>query len=188
MRVLETIAATGQRSWSLLFVGLLTVITAVQGNETVDQRSIKAAFLYNFARYIEWPSTAFASPHSPLTICIVGNDPFGPAINEITDKIVNSRALEISNHKSLPSKNCHILYIANATDAENIKLPMPPPINTLTVSDIPNFAEQGGNIEIVQLRERIRFRINRTSAIQANLVVNARLLNLALEVLERGSE
>src|SRR5438045_7114252 len=77
---------------------------------------IKAGFIYNFARLVEWPATAFAQPDSPIVIGIWGTDPFGPVIDQVLDgKRVNGRGFVVKRLKSLNDlKDCHILFVSSS--------------------------------------------------------------------------
>lgn len=146
-----------------------------------DEYAVKAAYLYNFAKYVEWPPGAFASAQAPLLICIAGNDPFGDALESLSGKMIESHPVEV---RRLPATTnldrCHIVFVSRAEQGQIkavlAKLALRP---TLTVSDISDFARMGGMIGLVEADQRIRFDINLTVARQVNLKLSSHLLKLA---------
>lgn len=146
-----------------------------------DEYAVKAAYLYNFAKFAEWPPGAFAGPDAPLSICIAGDSPFGDALTSLSGKIVQSHPVEA---RHLPTatglEKCHIVFVGRAEQgrfkamlAKLARLPI------LTVSDIGDFARAGGMIGLVETDQRIRFDINLTAVRQANLKLSSQLLKLA---------
>ncbi|MCU0596703.1 MAG: YfiR family protein [Desulfobacterota bacterium] len=143
--------------------------------------SIKAAFLYNFAKFAEWPSSAFNHFSDPLVICVLGADPFGNALGELEGEPVGGRIIEVQRARTIEELGrCHILFISNTltADARGIcralsKRPI------LTVSDIERFAQLGGMIGLTIVDKRIRFDINLRAAEHAGLKLNPQLLRLA---------
>ena len=146
-----------------------------------DEYAVKAAYLYNFAKFVEWPASAFASADAPLSICIAGDNPFGGALDALSGKMVESRPVAV---RHLPAttglEKCHIVYIGRAEQgrfkavlAKLARLPV------LTVGDVANFAQEGGMIGLVEAEQRIRFNINLAATRQANLKLSSQLLKLA---------
>jgi hypothetical protein len=143
---------------------------------------VKAAFLYNFARYVEWPSGGDASSEDPFVIVILGEDPFGTAIDEtLRGKTLGERAVVIRRAAQADDiGGCDILFIG---DSEHRDLPRILDLfegtPTLTVADMEEFAERGGVIRFRMEGARIRLDINRTAAQRAGLRVSSELLKLA---------
>jgi YfiR/HmsC-like len=166
----------------VLFVG-----GARAQSPTAGEYQVKAAFLYNFAKFVEWPSSSFSDTSTPLRICIFGQDPFGQELRDIAnEKIVNGRKLLVSQVADLQTaKACHILFIASSEKAqlkqvlENLR-----GTGVLTVGDTKGFVDQGGMINFVLENERVRFEVNRKAADQAGLKVSSKLLNVAKSVIE----
>jgi YfiR/HmsC-like len=166
----------------VLFVG-----GARAQSPTAGEYQVKAAFLYNFAKFVEWPSSSFSDAGTPLRICIFGQDPFGQELRDIAnEKIVNGRKLLVSQVADLQTaKACHILFIASSEKAqlkqvlENLR-----GTGVLTVGDTKGFVDQGGMINFVLENERVRFEVNRKAADQAGLKVSSKLLNVAKSVIE----
>lgn len=154
---------------------------------TASEYQVKAAFLYNFAKFVEWPSSSFSDASTPLRICIFGQDPFGQELQNIAnEKIVNGRKLSVSQVADLQTaKACQILFIASSEKAQLKQvLESLRGSGALTVGDIKGFVEAGGMINFVLENQRVRFEVNRKAAEQAGLKVSSKLLNIAKSVIE----
>jgi len=143
---------------------------------------LKAAFLFNFAKFVEWPPAAFATPTSPIIIGVLGDNPFGDDLERtIRGKTLNARRLEIKEFRSAPqATNCHILFISTS---EKKRLPEIfeglRGTSVLTVGETDRFTETGGMINFVPEGNKIRFQINEIAARSAGLKISSKLLNLA---------
>jgi hypothetical protein len=146
---------------------------------------IKAGFIYNFAKLVEWPSAAFPQPDSPIVIGILGDDPFGATLDRIvTDKKINGRGFAVKRlkwGKDLKDlKDCNILFISSS-EKEHLDsvvdamkwLPI------LTIGDAPGFARRGGIINFTLEDNKVRFEVNVEAAKHADLTISSRLLTLA---------
>src|SRR5688500_8195944 len=98
----------------LSFVLLAGIAIGQDSQSSSYEYKVKAAFLFNFAKFVEWPSNAFASADSPMVIGILGNNPFGDTLkNEIQDRTINERRVEIKEMRSLTEvTNCQVLFIS----------------------------------------------------------------------------
>jgi hypothetical protein len=146
---------------------------------------IKAGFIYNFAKLVEWPATAFPQPDSPIVIGILGNDPFGATLDRIVaDKKIDGRGFAVKRVKWSKDfkdlKDCNILFVSLSEKeridsvVEAIKgLPI------LTIGDAPDFAKRGGIINFTLEDNKIRFEVNVEAAKHADLTISSRLLSLA---------
>ena len=146
---------------------------------------IKAGFIYNFAKFVEWPANAFAQPDSPIVIGVLGTDPFGNTLDRIVeDKKVGTRGFVVRRYKWNKDlkelKECKILFVSASERAhideivDSVKgLPI------LTVGETPGFAERGGVIRFTLEDNRVRFEVNVEAAHQADLNISSRLLTLA---------
>lgn len=146
---------------------------------------VKAVFLYNFAKFVEWPAEAFSTADAPLVLGILGPDPVGTAaMQSLADKKVNGRPLEVRLLSSIEgAKGCHILFISAAEQSRLARLlDSLRGSSILTVSDIKRFAEQGGSIGLTTVEQKIRFEINVEAAREAGLVVSSQLLTLATAI------
>lgn len=167
----------------LLLAVLLS--TAAQAQSATEYQ-VKAAFLFNFARFVEWPADAFSSADSALQICVLGQDPFGRDFEQvIVDKTVNGHRIEIAHPDGVPqARACQILFVAVSE-----KAPFPSILHglkgasVLIVGDTPGFAALGGAINFVIDDGRVRFEINLKAAQLAHLKLSARLLTVAKVVL-----
>lgn len=173
-----------QRGWRVAAAGLLFGGLSLGGNAWAgefDEYAVKAAYLYNFAKYVEWPSEAFAGADAPLWICVAGDNPFGGALDTLSGKMVESRPVAVRHIPAATGlEKCHIVYIGRSEQgrfkAVLTKLARLP---ILTVGDIADFAQEGGMIGLVEAEQRIRFNINLAAARQANLKLSSQLLKLA---------
>jgi hypothetical protein len=146
---------------------------------------IKAGFIYNFAKFVEWPSTAFAQPDSPIVIGILGTDPFGNLIDQIVEnKKIGARGFVVRRLKRGTDlkdlRECKILFVGDSERAhidELLQIVKTLPI--LTVGETPGFAQRGGVIRFVLEDNRVRFEVNVDAAHQADLTISSRLLTLA---------
>lgn len=144
---------------------------------------IKAAFLFNFARFIQWPTNAFAQSNAPLVIGVLGENPFHNDLAQtLRNKAVDDHPLVIKEFSSpTEATNCHILFISAA---EKTRLPKILNVlkgsSVLTVSEMDQFTESGGMINFVPQGTKIRFQINNEAASGAGLKISSKLLALAL--------
>jgi hypothetical protein len=149
--------------------------------ESVSEYAVKAAYLYNFAKFVEWPLQAFKTATSPLILCIVGKDPFGDALDAVVNKTVRERTLVVQRLPRVEKNTgCHILFLSNSESnhlAQVLRGLENAPV--LTVSDIQGFAEAGGMIGLINVEQHIRFEINISSVQKANLKISSQLLKLA---------
>jgi len=149
--------------------------------ETSKEKEVKAAFLFNFAQFVEWPGAAFSDAHAPLIIGLLGDDPFGGTLDAtVQGETVNGRPLLVQRYRRVEEiKTCHILFIS---DSEKARLPRifatlkGRPI--LTAGDSEGFARSGGMIRFIT-EKRVRFRINREAAAAAGLTISSKMLRAA---------
>jgi YfiR/HmsC-like len=144
---------------------------------------VKAAFLMNFTKFVEWPPSAFANAESPIAICIIGNDPFGHVLDDIVQgETVNRRRLTVRRIDEPPApKTCQVLFIA-ASFKERHKLLTGLTPGVLTVSEGESFSSDGGMIAFVIDDRRVRFIINLAAAERAGLKLSSKLLAVAKAV------
>src|ERR1041385_8021065 len=111
--------------------------------------SLKAAYLFNFTQFIEWPSNRFASAEAPIVIGVLGEDPFGAVLDQaVKGKTLGARPFEIRRFKQVADvRGCHVLFVC-ASEAKRVAeiLASSDKEGALTVSDLDRFAEQGGTI------------------------------------------
>lgn len=162
---------------------VLFVATALPSDAVASERhdQIKAAFIYNFARFTEWPSDSFDSPSSSVRLCFRSSHPLSRALDTIDRKMVGDRSIELIRlHDGAVEAACHISLLSEADTAQSI----PAARGLLTVGDAPHFAENGGVIELIQVGRQIRFQINSTAIDRAHLRMSSKLLRLATDVIQ----
>lgn len=143
--------------------------------------AVKAAYLAKFPFYVEWPPTAFAAPTSPLVLCVVGDDPFGSALDEaVAGQQVQGRAIAVRRLKAAArDSGCHVAYVGADSRAEALRGGA-----VLVVSDAPN---GGGIINFVLRDNKVRFTVDDEAAFQNGLAISSKLLSVALSVRARGA-
>jgi hypothetical protein len=144
---------------------------------------VKAAFLLNFTKFVEWPPAAFADEHSPLAICILGEDPFGDTLNEIVKgEAVNGHEIVVSRVGRAPApKACQVLFVTRAEkDVRKMLGELGPGV--LTVGEGERFLQDGGVLAFVIENRRVRFDIDQRAAAKGMLNISSRLMNVARSV------
>ena len=182
------LTALGRRISAILFSLLVAIGLVATNTPQVPAASafpkeyqVKAAFLYNFAKFIQWPDSAFADAHTPICIGTIGHDPFGEALDGIAAKTVQGRALEIRRFRSVQEITfCHIVFIS-PSERERLAplLAILQERSMLTVSKIQHFAQVGGMVNFVVEGHKIGLEINPLSAEHAGLKISSKLLQLA---------
>jgi hypothetical protein len=165
-----------------LLLALLLSLASIAYAQAAAEYEVKAAFLYNFARFVEWPSSSFPNAASQFRICILGQDPFGSALQEITrDKWVNSHPFNIEDINSLQeARACQILFVSSSEQKKTQQiLAGLRGSSVLTVGDNQGFAERGGMIDFILEDDRVHFEVNVKAAEQAGLKISSKLLGVA---------
>jgi hypothetical protein len=146
---------------------------------------VEAAFLLNFTRFVEWPSAAFASDKSPITICILGPDPFGRELDRMLEgEAVNARKIVAERVQRIPGPQvCQVLFLSEEARGAAELLPGVTP-GVLTVGEGDGFLRDSGMIAFVLDNRRVRFDINEAAAKRAGLRMSAKLLSVARSVAE----
>jgi hypothetical protein len=173
-----------QRTWGIL-LGLVLLGFAFEARATSVSKEyqLKAAFLYNFTKFVEWPPEQFANETSPIVIAVLGANPFG---NEITD-LVKNRSVKgrpiivrfIDSASEIPG--AHIVFVSAGAESR-----LPEPFlgqpGVLTVGETSEFAARGGIIRFTLIGEKVRFEINQTSSEKAGIKLSGQLLKLATAI------
>jgi len=146
---------------------------------------VKAAYLYNFGRFVEWPSRT-SMPQAPsFNICVVGQDHFGAALNNtLADETIAGKTVAVKRIQAAQeATNCQILFISGSEENQLKQiLTVLKGSSVLTVSDMPQFSRQGGMVQFILDGSRVRFEINLASAERAGLILSSELLKLAVNV------
>lgn len=171
-----------------LFCLLRAFAVFSQSADSPVEYQVKAAFLLNFTKFIDWPEAAFASNDSPITICILGKDPFGPVLDEIVQgETVNARKVTVQRISQAPINQpagphtCHVVFVGEP-DRSISKTLSGMGRGVLTVGEGDRFLRDGGMVALVVENRRVRFDINQAAATGAGLGLSARLLNVARTV------
>ncbi len=166
--------------WMLLLAGI-----ALSGEPVSKEYQLKAAFLYNFTKFVEWSSPSFPAPDSPIIIGVLGSNPFGDELdNAVHNRKVGGRAISIRRVQSLAgARGVHLLFVGAADDARLGELrDALKGANVLTVGESDGFAKSGGIITLVVEGDKVRFDINMAAATQASVKISAQLQKLARSV------
>lgn len=154
----------------------------------VMEYAVKAAFLYKFGLFVEWPDSAFSSPTSPVNLCIVGEDPFGNSLDTVvTGAQINGRSVVVRRYKTVGRDiSCHILYASGSEEQSRAQIiETVRGSNVLTISEGRAPKSDFGIINFVIADNRVRFNIDDEAAAQNGLVISSKLLSLALSVKRR---
>jgi YfiR/HmsC-like len=180
----QTVAARRE-----VFVLVLLVFSiATPGSKTLAQTKdpteyeIKAAFLLNFAKFVEWPAEAFANDVAPISLCVVRYDPFGSALDDtIRGKLINNRQLLARRINELPElKACQMVFVSEREEKRLSEiLTSVKGSNALVVGESEDFAERGGSVQFYLENSRLRFAVNVDAVQRARLTVSSKLLTLA---------
>ena len=159
----------------------------VYGASYLPEYKLKAAVLLNIIKFVDWPPTAFSSDDMPLTVGILGIDPFGPFMEEVLDgRKIKGRTVRIKRSNILSElMDCQVLFISDSKKRilKNILDEVRgQPI--FIVGDMDQFVQSGGMISIVREDDKIHFDVNRTAYKASDFTINAQLLKLAREMVE----
>jgi hypothetical protein len=157
----------------------------------LDEYAVMAAYTHNFAKFTRWPADSFSTPDAPLNLCVLGEDPFGMALDQMEDRSIGKHPLKIRRYPRVAVvTNCHILFISRSEEWRlEVILKDLESLPILTVSDIADFCQRGGMIKLDVIDQRVRFSINLQAVVQARLKLSSKLLELAQLISNRsGSE
>lgn len=175
------------RGWTALLLAALLavpgVVVAETPAQTASEYDVKAAFLYNFTKFVDWPPAAFPDPAS-LKVCVLGDDPFGRSLQSVAGEQVANHKLTVVRTDSLSRPaGCQVLFISHS---ERERLPQilaavrDSPV--LTVGDTKGFVDQGVIINFTLEGSKVRFEINTEAADRAGIKISSKLLQLAKRV------
>ncbi len=179
-----------RKSWhGKLLVQLMVFIcvTMLPGRNFADvninntEYNLKAAYLYQFTKFTQWPGRLFVDQNSPIKICILGKNPFGKSLDSFSGRASQGRNLSITYISSLHSiSSCHVVFICRSEDQ---RLPQilrhieNAPV--LSVSDIDNFAQRGGIIGFVPRQRKVGLEINVAASHTSGTKISSKLLEVA---------
>ncbi len=179
------IAFAAVTAFVVLAVALLPGVAAA---ESEDQ--VKAAFLFNFVRYVEWPAQAFASEAAPIRLCLIAERAFEQIVTVIVSgRSVGERPVAVEGIEGLgAAKGCHLLFLDEASGLPaSVVAERLGSLAIFTISDGSQFAAEGGIANFILVDSKIRFEINPSAARRAGLKISSSLLRLAKLVGEAES-
>ena len=167
-------------------LGALFVLTAALFGQTAGEFEVKAAFLTKFPSFVEWPAE---SASGPICIGVLGQDPFGGAIERLIREQPGARQIVVRRMKNAAeSRPCQIIFIS-ASEKKNLRTLLSRfrgrPV--LTVGDTPGFCENGGIINLELSDNRVRLQVNVEAAARAHIQISSKLLTLATIIRDSGS-
>lgn len=175
-----------------LVSGNLAMARAQSLSPQAYENQVKATFVYNFSRFIDWPAGTFTSGKSSLTVCALGDNPFGGALDSIKGKNVQGRKVKIerlTNFSKLEA--CQILLISSS-EREHLKqiLDSARHLRILTISEMSQFTQAGGIVALAMRKDRIHFSVNLAAANETGVKISSTVLRLATIVnyLHQGEE
>jgi hypothetical protein len=187
--------AVNVRRWLLQqFIYVVTLATLVLSlcmsfsradDVSTQEYKIKARFIYNFARFVEWPTSAFPSPNSPFVIGILGEDPFGKLLDQtVQDKSISGHNIEVRRFSHIEDiQRCQILFIGGSETGQLATiLGRLKGKSILTVGESPAFLDEGGVINLSVEQMSVRFQIDTDAAKSAQLSISSKLLGVASSV------
>lgn len=175
---------------SLVFFHLAVSIT-LSAQVAPSEYQVKAAYLFNFLKFVEWAEDSFADPLAPIVIGVVGEDPFGSSLPEVVvGKTVQGRDLVLRKYRAGEDlRGAHLLFISAS---ERKQLPQILSTlrgsSTLTVADTEGFLEVGGMIQFLSANEQVHFAINVDAVSKSRLKVSSKLLSLAKSITGKARE
>ena len=197
------------RNNNLVLLILVVIVVSIAPQVRADSAAskeyqIKAAFLYNFIKFVDWPKEKVSDANEPITIGIIGKDPFGKAFEPVKDKKVKNRKVVIKRFKGFEELNksaendrsklqqqiqairrCYVLYIC-PSEKEKLKeiVSWVKAHPVLTVAEAKGFLDIGGIINFLMEENKVRFEINVTAGERAKLKIRSQLLQLAKRVVK----
>jgi hypothetical protein len=169
----------------LVIVRAATVLAA--GVDGASEYELKAAFLFNFAKYVDWPDQDPGGAGPPVCIGVVGPDPFGATLDHLlAGKTVHARPIALRRFASIDVVHgCHVVFVSHAAEPVAAPDTWSRP-GVLTVGETDAFLERGGVIAFAMEGGKLRFSINAAAADRAGLKLSSQLLKLALRVTKEG--
>lgn len=170
------------RSIALCVLLLGALASQAQPSGSGEGGQIKALFLYNFANFVRWPEKAFASSPDTLRMCLFGHSELGVFLDQVNGTRIRDKRLKVIRADELKDieQGCHILFVS--TDKQQylpVLFDSIQHIYVLSVSDVENFARQGGVVSILRTSDKLSFEINLDAALKNGLLISSDLLTMA---------
>ncbi len=187
---------SGRAGWgrglvvALVSLGILASSKPASAQTVIDSRreyNVKAVTLYAIGRYVRWPESVFPDEQSPFVIGIFGSNPFGNTLQRIAQKkTIHGRPILVKEYATLEdcASPCHILFVTRSVppDQEAQLLERLQGASVLLVGESSGFANRGGTINFYLDGNHVRFELNPDQALQASLVLNAKMHSLGTRV------
>jgi hypothetical protein len=181
----QLVAGTARRaSWLVPLFAILGCLSSPLSAQRPSEYQIKAAYLYNFGKFVAWPPAD--RPSSDFDVCILGNDPFGSTLDQtISNATINGKKVAARRiGRAQEAGGCRIAFLAGSEAAHiSSDLNTLNKMGILTVSDLPHFLDRGGMIQFVIEDDKVRFEVNLPAAQQAGLTLSSELLKVATRVM-----
>lgn len=172
-----------------LLCGAMLLLASASARAAPSEYELKAAFIYQIAKFVEWPSPLEESPaRAPLRLCVLGGNPFGPALESVRGKPVNERRMEVSQLDiNADTRECNILFIAAPAERHIERIAaISRGAGMLTIGDTQGFAQRGAMVNFFLENGKIRFEINPEASRRAGLKISSQLLKLARIIQEEA--
>lgn len=171
--------------WATGLLGLLLACPPRPATAQYNPYAVKAACLYNFIKFVEWPERAFPEGSTSLIIGVLGENPFGTTLNALNGKVVKGKSLIVRQVATVrEAQNCQMLFISSS---ERARLPQIldalQSASVLTVGEMGGFTKSGGMINFTEQGNNLAFEINQGAALRARLTISSQLLKLAKSVI-----
>ena len=169
------------RTAAVVLAAWLASVTATRAQSS-GEYDVKAAYLYNFAKFVEWPPQAFATADSPFAICVIGQDPFGQSLDAIAQgERVQGRPLVVRRLMSWDdTEQCQVLFVSTSALEDFQQLfgghGFP---RTLTVGEVPQFLTSGGHISFFLEGSNVRFAVSEANVARTDLRISSKLMRVA---------
>ena len=160
-------------------------VPVVRADEFTEHE-VKAAFLYNFAKFVEWPGAKLGATDERMSLCVVGENAFhGELVATVHEKTVRGKRLVVEQLQSGDDlRHCHILFVGQTDHLAPVAvLEEVRGAHVLTVGDVEDFAARGGMINFRMQGNQVRFEINAVAAEEEGLQISSQLLKLAVRLI-----
>jgi hypothetical protein len=174
--------------WRMFLCMACVVVLAAQV-PIPQEYQVKAALIYNLAKFVEWPAVALPETSTDMALCIVGEDPFGPDLDHtIAGKSVHRKRLTISRLRTVQDvAGCHIVFIGMLARPDLVQtLDAAQDSHALTIGETDQFTNLGGMIFLTMEGNRVQFEVNMEAVERAKLRISSKALKLARAV--KGGE
>ena len=170
------------RLLGLWVTAAICLLTPLSGRgATVSENELKAAFLYNFTKFVEWPATSFPSTNAPIQFAVFGDEEFSAKLKSLlVGKTAHGRAFEVKTLTNpQEAKNFHIVFVGSSEKRLAMILDATKKLPILTIGESDEFLDLGGIINLVFEEAQLGFEVNAEAAERNKLVISSKLLRLA---------